>query len=99
MKTQKNLFLFFTFILFTTITQSQFTISGKIKDKNQKSVENAVILLNPISKSAISNSLGGFYFNDLKPGDYTVTIRFLGYKTYIKDVEIKNKDLNFTINL
>lgn len=74
----------------------QGSLSGTIVDKNtQRPLVGATVLLNPYSKSTITDSTGAFRFIGLTPGTYNITISTLGYKPVtLNNVLITNGNIN-----
>ncbi|MCK4639619.1 MAG: TonB-dependent receptor, partial [Bacteroidales bacterium] len=76
---------------------SQFSISGKVVDKETKEhLQGAHIIIENTFKSTTSNSSGYYFIKNLKKGDYSIKVSFIGYKTIIKKIKLdKNSELNF----
>ncbi|GAA4817286.1 outer membrane beta-barrel family protein [Litoribaculum gwangyangense] len=93
----------FTFIILFTINQSysQYSISGKVLDSEQTSVNAAVVSLltfekGSFVKAAITNEFGFFSIPNLDNGDYKLFITYLGSKDYTSTkitIENSNKTL------
>ena len=64
-------------------------IAGTAKDSGGSALQGAVVQLNPLGKSTVTDQIGQFTFNDVPPGSYTLTISYVGFRTYSKDVAIK----------
>lgn len=96
---QKNsvLFLFLTFLNLSIFGQVK--VSGKIITSSASPVENAAILLNPSNIGTTSNASGEFTFSNITSGSYTISVKILGYKTLIKEIEVKNLDINLDLVL
>ncbi|MBM3437041.1 MAG: PEGA domain-containing protein [Bacteroidetes bacterium] len=77
----------------------QFTISGKISDKENNSplpAANIVVQNTRFSTSSAAN--GTYSLSGLKQGEYQIRISFVGYKTFLKKVEISsNMNLDFQL--
>jgi iron complex outermembrane recepter protein len=72
-------------ILFSIASQAQEVaeISGVIKSsENDSPLSNAEILLQPVSIASISDEKGRFYFKNLHPGEYILTVQHLGFQPY-----------------
>ncbi len=87
--------LSFLFLSFHTFSQSKFTISGTIKDTENKSLEYAsVVLFKSIDSTQIAGTItdeNGFYaFENIKKGSYYLQSMQLGYK--------KTKSATFELN-
>ncbi len=89
---------FYLFALLATlipcIVSAQFVLNGKITDRNSgHPLPGASISTN--NQSAISNANGEFAINNIKPGNYTVRIRYIGYAGFTKTIRINsNETLN-----
>jgi hypothetical protein len=70
---------------------------GSVADGTDKNfLEGANILLLQYDKKVSgtsSNKEGKFYFKNIKPGKYTISISFIGYKPYKKEIEIPFKNV------
>ncbi len=85
--------------LFSVNTFGQFALSGKITDKEQgKPLPGAHISLENNSASAVSDEQGSFILPRLKPGNHTVTISFIGFKT-VKQLFSLNRDTTLQVAL
>ncbi len=93
--------LIFSFISFTQLL-SQSAIKGFTKDKLTKTpIEGVRIALSNSNKGTISQKNGEFIIPNLKPGNYNLSISYLGYKKIdIPNVlVIDGQNLNLTIEL
>ncbi len=63
-------------------------IRGSVTDATGGSLVGAQVVVAPKSVSVVSDAQGQFYVNDLGPGNYTVTITYVGFATYKKDVAV-----------
>lgn len=82
------------------IASAQFSISGKITEKNsEKALRGAGISLVNSFFSAQSDASGNYSLTNLKAGNYTVRITFLGYQSIEQAVSIKdNAIINFQMS-
>ncbi|WP_034887590.1 TonB-dependent receptor [Gillisia sp. Hel_I_29] len=70
-------------------------VYGIVNDANMHPLSSVTVLLNGLNKGTLSNNKGEFYFYDLKDGNYTLTISYIGFKT--KEISFSitnNEDLN-----
>lgn len=90
------------FIAFTCIqniyAQTSASISGKIIDKkDQSELFGVTILIKGTSFGTASNVEGKFHIKNIKPGEYSIEITYIGYKkiiqTGIKLMPGENRDL------
>ena len=94
MNSPKKKIFFLFFFLLQFLSYAQVNVSGKIVNTNQEPIENAVILLKPSERVAVSNSSGDFSLNNIPPNNYSVSVILLGYKTFKKSINVKNTNLN-----
>ncbi|WP_298515086.1 outer membrane beta-barrel family protein [uncultured Kordia sp.] len=90
-----SLFVLFTF--FTALGQETYQVSGKLIASDSEtaiSYANAILLQDgEVIKGSSSETSGIFLIENIIPGNYTLNISFLGYKTFSKDIEV-TRDLN-----
>ena len=95
------LFLLYPFILLG----QNFTVSGIVLDEINQPISHANVVLHEVIQNEIANQKGvssddngAFKLENLTPGDYSIHISFLGYKTYQETFKL-SKDKNFKITL
>jgi outer membrane receptor protein involved in Fe transport len=81
-----TLAIFATGTLYGQNTKS--TLSGTVKDEGGAMLQGARITLEPAAQPASSNGQGAFFFNSLAPGDYKVTVSFVGFEPFTKQVTL-----------
>ncbi len=89
-------FFFFQLILFQTWGQ----IGGFIIDENKTPLPGANILLLPDSLQTVTETDGGFTFENLPDASYQLMVSFIGYVTDTISVKVKNgrsKNLNIRL--
>jgi TonB-dependent receptor len=94
---RKSFFLFilvaallglFVFPVSTPAQGAKGTLSGKVSDSSGAALYGARIALDPGGASTVSDVQGQFLINGLDAGNYTVTITYVGFKTFTKSVAI-----------
>jgi Carboxypeptidase regulatory-like domain len=79
------------------------TVSGSVTDPSNAVVAAATITLTDISTSiprtANSNASGRYFFADVTPGTYTLTVSKAGFATTKTDNQIVQVGVNLTVNL
>lgn len=102
MKSKLTIILIFLVGLFSA--NSQNTISGTIKESNNRVLEFANVILynaetNEVITGVISNESGIYLFNDVIKGEYYIEVSTLGFKTQKSEVFklIENKTLDFIL--
>jgi TonB-dependent receptor len=64
------------------------TVTGHIVDPSNSVLQGAHIELQPAGITAVSDQQGGYYFNNLLPGSYTLTVNYVGFAVFTKSVDI-----------
>ncbi|MCQ2244315.1 MAG: TonB-dependent receptor [Bacteroidaceae bacterium] len=103
---KKVLALFALLLLVTSAALAQTTIEGKVKDKKTgESLSFVTVVLTkqgdktPL-KSDMTDESGAFRIAGVQNGQYSVSISFVGYKEYIKNVSVAGGSLKLgTIQL
>ena len=90
----------FVMLLFniTTYVFPQYKIEGIITDENGNALEGASVFIQETNLGTISDKTGKFKFGELKEGNYTIRISFMGFETYTKTLDVKN-DISFSCKL
>ncbi len=98
-----NVFILLAFFtLFSGFQASAAKLKGKVKDAATKEeLIGATIVLANQSKSIgeVTGLDGSFYFKDVAAGTYTVTVSYIGYETYTKEIEINTTEVVLPISL
>lgn len=69
------------------------SIRGYVKDRKTNTVlEGATIRLVPSDKLTVTGEQGFFQFDNLTENNYTLEVRFVGYKTFTKEVSATQKE-------
>lgn len=76
----------------TTFAQSNFTISGVVRD-DKETIPGAAIYLSGTKISTITNNEGKFNLGKLPAGNYDVLIQVIGYLPYSQSVTISDKNI------
>ncbi|MEJ2595644.1 MAG: carboxypeptidase-like regulatory domain-containing protein, partial [bacterium] len=96
---RKLLALFCLILLFLPAAGQHYRLSGTVSnDETGGFLPGANILMSDGYLATISGSDGSFSFEKLKKGNYTITVSYVGYKTYETTVDL-NKDINLKIRL
>ena len=92
-----NFLLFFSFLL-TAMTAQNTTITGTvISNGDGSSLPGAHVILVPAAGGPdldnLTDDKGKFVVNNIKPGDYLLTISYLGFTDYKKQLQITRRGL------
>ena len=91
--------LLFLVILSQAVFSQNIHISGKVSDsKSHAYLASANVILCHLPDSTIkgttSDRKGAFYFADIKSGNYSLSVKFIGYQTYNQPVTVFNKSID-----
>ena len=91
--------LLFLVILSQAVFSQNIHVSGKVSDsKSHAYLASANIILCHLPDSTIkgttSDRKGAFYFADIKSGNYSLIVKFIGYQTNTRQVTVFNKSID-----
>lgn len=91
-------FLFFFSFLLTAMTAQNTTITGTvISNGDGSTLPGAHVILVPVAGGAeldnLTDDKGKFVVNNIKPGEYLLTISYLGFTDYKKQLQITRRGL------
>ncbi|CAM1342227.1 carboxypeptidase-like regulatory domain-containing protein [Tenacibaculum aestuarii] len=90
---------FFVFLLLiNSISFSQVLIKGNVLSETNEALEGASVYFNNTTIGTVTNSEGEFQLN-IKEGNYTLVVSFLGYKTKQLLITPQSKELTLEIKL
>ncbi|RZK25711.1 MAG: carboxypeptidase-like regulatory domain-containing protein [Flavobacterium sp.] len=97
----KKIFLLTLLIAFFGEVHAQlsFSISGTVKNVKDGELPGATIFLDGTEKKTYSNEKGEFKLDNLSPGTYQLSVHFVGYKAYKKNIIIEDKSIITTVLL
>jgi iron complex outermembrane receptor protein len=94
----KNLlFTALAVLLFPLLTKAQFNISGTVAENGQH-LPGASVQLKNAGFGTKTNREGFYQLKNLKAGNYTIEVSFMGYQTLEKDITLKG-DLHLDFSL
>jgi outer membrane receptor protein involved in Fe transport len=96
-----KIFLLVTFLLLALHSDvfSQVTITGEVRNSQGVLLSGAHVTLKPILRFAITNRQGAFEIKDVNPGNYTLTLSFLGVETYTEKLVVVNEDVSLSVRM
>lgn len=65
-------------------------LSGILKDANGRQVVGASVSIRENGSKTITDTRGIFTFSHLRPGAYTITVKYVGFKTVTKKITVRN---------
>ena len=72
-----------------SFAQSRFgAIAGKVVDSTGAVLIGASVIVEPQAVAVVTNQQGLFFVNALVPGQYVVTVHYVGFKDFTKNVDI-----------
>jgi len=63
-------------------------ISGRVLDSSGGVLQGAEIVVEPNDAHAVSNVQGKFFINNIEPGSYTLTVTYVGFSAFTREVEL-----------
>lgn len=98
----KNLLLF-SFLLFfcsfKATAQDNYTINGVVKDSlSGETLIGVTLKFTAISQSGTSTNAYGFYSYKLSPGEYNLSVSYIGYRSINRKLNI-NSDIRLDLNM
>ncbi len=84
------------FLTFQTFAQT--SLSGYIIDENSIPVSGASARILELNIGTVSNQYGLYYIGSVNPGSYTIEIKYVGYKTQVKHIDLsKDESVSFAL--
>lgn len=78
---------------------SQVSINGTVNTSSDEPLVGANVLLEPSNQFGITNKEGNFQILNVNPGEYTVVISYLGYKTLSETITLGNEELSVSYTM
>ncbi|MEZ0130803.1 carboxypeptidase-like regulatory domain-containing protein, partial [Flavobacterium sp. LBUM151] len=78
--------------------QAKNTVSGKVLDETGQTVPGANVSLKDTGKNTVTDENGTYIFSDVIAGNYSVEASNVGYKTYTKEITVKEGE-SLQVNL
>lgn len=86
-----SLFLLFSVLFAANSSFAQSdkgSITGHVTDATGAVLQGAAITLDPSNRTTVSDEQGAYYFNDLAPGPYTITVNYVGMAVFTQSVTV-----------
>ncbi|MCX7986433.1 MAG: TonB-dependent receptor [Bacteroidales bacterium] len=78
---------------------AQFVFSGKVHTEKQEPLPGAIVEIPAIKRYAVADANGNFSFSNLPAGNYTISVRFIGYNTISDEIAVQgNTEKNYTLS-
>ncbi len=92
--------LFFLFLLIIPAISNAAVIKGRITDsETHKPISGAAVSIVGTNIITVSDAGGNYLFNNLKPGDYTIMVSYMGYKNSVPTTKtLGTADTNITVD-
>jgi iron complex outermembrane receptor protein len=83
----KKLLIIALAILMPALASAQFSITGKISEKNSGSALRAAsVILEDPGLSTRTDVNGNYTFKNLRAGNYQIKVTYLGFQTLVKSI-------------
>jgi iron complex outermembrane receptor protein len=92
-------FIFVWIYLFCGLSVfAQYTVKGKITDDTGNILIGANVIIEGTLKGTITNQDGQYRLSDLKPGQYSILVSYIGYEKIKKTIELEeDKSIDFIL--
>lgn len=78
---------------------SQHRIYGKISDQSGEALAGATVVIEGTYAGKVANDQGNYSLDHLLDGEYTLAVKFIGFKPIEKSVQLSGSDLNLDFQL
>jgi hypothetical protein len=92
-KIRSHSYKLFLLIFIPSVILAETTVKGIVKNEEGEPLPGANIFLEKTLDGTISNNNGEFYFKTKKEGTYTLLIRFIGFREWKQEIELKDKTI------
>ncbi|PSL46332.1 TonB-linked SusC/RagA family outer membrane protein [Chitinophaga niastensis] len=72
-------------------------VYGIVRDEKGQPVPGATVSLKPFNKGAVTNEKGEFTINGVSPGNYILTVSFVGYEKIEKHIKVDERALQLAL--
>ncbi len=80
-------------LLLPNLAKAQFTISGTVSERSGKKLEGASVRIKNQSTGIITDAQGKYQFKDLRAGNYTLSVSYIGNQTVERTINLKNDEV------
>ncbi|MEO7960154.1 MAG: TonB-dependent receptor [Ginsengibacter sp.] len=81
-------------------SQERFSFSGTISSSNTAPLGGASVYIADLRKGGVADNAGHFQINNIPYGTYLTEVRFIGYKSVLKNISFtKNIEENFALDI
>lgn len=94
----KTHLLVFIFMVLAFCANAQYTIQGSIRNQEGESLPGASIQIKQTNIGTIANNEGQYTLKNIKEGNYTIIVSFIGYKKQEQTLGLnENQTIDFTL--
>ncbi|MDR6941793.1 TonB-dependent receptor [Mucilaginibacter pocheonensis] len=94
----KFLFVALTALLLPFLASAQFSITGKVTNELGDALPGASVTITKPFISAVADAAGMYSFTDLKAGNYSLKVSFIGYQAISKSINLtKNEVIDISL--
>ncbi len=72
----------------SAIPEERGTISGRVTGPDHAALQGALVELQPLGLTAVSNAQGQYSISDVPPGSYTLSVSYLGFAPFSTPVSV-----------
>lgn len=98
-KLKRSIIAALAVLLLPLVSMAQFSISGTVSENANKVLSGTSVRLKNKAGSIITDTQGKYQFNNLKAGNYTLTVSYIGYQTVEKTINLSaDETVDFVLN-
>lgn len=95
----KKIILLALTIVSTINCFAQFSVSGNVQDTTSNAVVGSTVKIVNTYKGVFTDNNGHYQLSNLKNGDYTIEVSFIGYETQQQEISISDKNVQLDFEL
>ena len=93
------LFVLLMFVFVKATAQQGYSVSGIVTDEKDKPLPGATVFLGDSRKATASDSEGKFVLSEVRPGNYNLVVKMIGYVVTTQAFLLQNKNMRFRVKL
>ena len=78
--------------MLVSVAFAQFSLTGVVKDENGDPLPCANVLIDNTFKGIAAGTNGEFKFSNLRKGKYSITVTFIGYQNFTKELNLSKSE-------
>jgi len=79
--------------------QQTFSISGEVRDEDKRQIPGATVFVANTTVATATDINGVFHFKNLKPGNYQIMVKVMGYEPFLKKITVTDQNILLQIQV